>query len=161
MLKKAMYVGTFDPLTLGHLDIIQRASAFVDELYVVVSDQNLAKQSLIPIAQRIKLIEQAVNDISRVSVVEGEGLTVEMLRAKNIKFLIRSLRSEADFEQESTLAWSNRALWPSMETLLLFGSPEYRHISSSIVREIAKLGGDLTPFVPKNIKFAMQMAGKR
>lgn len=144
---RAVYPGSFDPITSGHLDIIERASHLFDEVTVAVAN-NYSKSSLLPAEVRTKLIQTVCSRFGGVSVDSFEGLTVDYARGKDLKILIRGLRAVSDFEAELAMAQANKELFPELETIFLMTKAEYSFISSSTVKEIARLGGDLSRFVP-------------
>ncbi len=147
--KSAIYPGTFDPVTLGHLDIIQRASDLLDELIIAVPDIQSAKQPFFPLDLRLAWLKASTRDYSNVRIESFDGLLVDYARAKNIRHFIRGLRSVQDFEYEKQLAGVNEALFPECETFFLMTNARHAHISSSLIREVGRLGGDISSFVPK------------
>ena len=144
---KAMYPGSFDPITLGHLDLISRASKMVDELYVVVM-RNPKKKYFFTIEERVKLVRESVKGIPNVRVDFHEGLLVDYAKRNGIKVVIRGLRAVTDFEYELQMANANRKLFPELETVFLMTDEKYSFISSSLVKEVATLGGDVSQWVP-------------
>ena len=146
-----LYAGSFDPITLGHLDIIERASALFDRVIIAVS-RNPEKKSAFSLEDRILMIRTAVSHLPSVDVEVCEGLTVEFARAHGAGVMIRGLRAISDFEGERSLAQINRSICPEVETLFLIGKPEHSHISSSGVREMASYGCSLAGFVPETIE---------
>ena len=144
---RAIYPGSFDPMTCGHLDIIQRASKLFDEVIVAVVG-NPGKSPLLAVDVRRALITEAVKDIPGVIVDDFLGLTVSYARHNNINILIRGLRAISDFEAELGMAQTNKELLPELETIFLMSKAEYSFISSTTVKEIARLGGDVSQFVP-------------
>jgi pantetheine-phosphate adenylyltransferase len=150
-MRVGLYPGSFDPITLGHLDIVTRAVAVFDRLVVAVL-ANSAKTPRLPTDIRIEVIRAAFRDAGlpadRLDVVTFEGLTVEAARAHGASVLVRGLRSASDFEAELQLAQNNRRLAPELDTVCFITAPEHASISSSLVREIAALGGDVSSMVP-------------
>lgn len=144
---RAIYPGSFDPLTYGHLDIITRASRLFDEVTVAVV-LNPGKTSMLPAQVREKLISLATLGLAAVKVDSFVGLTVNYARQTDTHVLIRGLRAISDFEAELGMAQTNKELYPELETIFLMSKAEYSFISSSAVKEIARLGGDITQFVP-------------
>ncbi len=144
---RAIYPGSFDPMTLGHLDIVRRAHALFDEVIMAVVG-NPGKSPLLPMDIRKNLIEKAVKDLKGVKVEEFQGLTVDYARQTKTTVLIRGLRAISDFEAEMGMAQANKQLFPELETIFLMTKAEYSFISSSTVKEIARLGGDVSQFVP-------------
>ncbi|GIL16792.1 MAG: phosphopantetheine adenylyltransferase [Oligoflexia bacterium] len=159
---RAVYPGSFDPITLGHIDIIKRISNIFDEVVVLIS-HSAEKQSLFTVEERMKLIHEALKDIKNVKVDHHQGLTVDYVRQAKAKVIVRGLRAVVDFEYELAMGNVNRKMAPDIETLLVNASPEYYFISSRMVKDIAKNKGDLNGFVPKHVikplqsKFAKSM----
>ena len=147
---RAIYPGSFDPMTRGHLDIIQRSCKLFDEVIMAVVG-NPGKSSLLPIDIRKKLISEALKDLKGVTVDDFQGLTVDYARQNDSKILIRGLRAISDFEAELGMAQTNKELFPELETIFLMSKAEYSFISSTTVKEIARLGGDVSQFVPKPV----------
>lgn len=143
----AIYPGSFDPITLGHLDLIQRASQLFDSLIVAVA-HNEAKKALFSVEERIAMIEESVNGSSGITVKRLDGLLVDFARQEDAFVVIRGLRAVSDFEFEFQMALMNRRLEPGLETLFLTPKEDYTYLSSRIVKEVANFGGDVTPFVP-------------
>lgn len=148
----AIYPGSFDPLTKGHLDVLKRASKIFEKVIISVLN-NQAKEPFIPLEDKLKLIQDAIIDagLTNVEVDCFDGLTVEYAKKKNAKVLIRGLRAVSDFEYEMQLAQMNQNLDPAIETVFLTTKPNYNFISSQVVKEAAKLGGDISKLVPKNV----------
>ncbi len=144
---KAIYPGSFDPMTKGHLDIIQRSSKLFDEVIMAVVG-NPGKSPLLPIEKRKELMSAALKDLNGVTVDSFQGLTVDYAKQNNVTILIRGLRAISDFEAELGMAQANKELFPELETIFLMSKAEYSFISSSTVKEIARLGGDVSRFVP-------------
>lgn len=139
MKKIAVFAGSFDPFTLGHLDIVKRASALFDELYVLLA-VNASKKYLFPESERIEIAKRTVGGLSNVKVEMFEGLTVNFMKRVGAKYLVRGIRGSADLEYEQTVAWNNRNLYPECETVFLSSLPEHLCISSTVVRELLKVG---------------------
>jgi len=150
-LKIAVYPGSFDPVTKGHLDVLERASSIFDKVIIVVS-VNTNKQSFIPAKDRINLIKKCVKHLKNVEVDSYDGLTVDYARKKGADVLIRGLRAVSDFEYEMQLSQVNHALDSGINTVFLITKPEYNFISSSTIREIAIMRGDISKFVPAPVK---------
>jgi pantetheine-phosphate adenylyltransferase len=144
---RAIYPGSFDPVTLGHLDIIQRARQLFDSLIVAVAE-NEAKSALFTAEERIVMIEEALGGGSGVIVKRLDGLLVDFAKAEAAFVVIRGLRAISDFEFEFQMALMNRRLEPRLETIFLTPKEDYTFLSSRIVKEVGRLGGDVTPFVP-------------
>ena len=151
MSKIALFPGSFDPITLGHVDIIERAVPLFDEIKIAVGT-NSAKNYLFPIEQRVEWIEQTFAHEPKISVITYEGLTVDFAREQGVQFLLRGLRNPADFEFEKAIAQANREMVPDLETVFLLTSARYAYISSSIVREVYNHGGDFQKFVPITVQ---------
>ena len=145
-----IYPGSFDPVTLGHLDIITRATRFGDLLVIGVL-KNSSKKALFSAQERVELLERATKGISGVTVESYDGLLVEFARNRGASVIVRGLRAVTDFEYELQLAQTNHKLNPFVDTVFLTTSVDYAYLSSSIVREIASYGGDISQFVPANI----------
>ena len=145
---RAIYPGSFDPVTLGHMDIIKRSCKIVDELIVGVLNNN-AKTPLFSVEERVKMLREATKELKNVKVVEFEGLLVDFAKAIDAKVLIRGLRAITDFEYELQMTQTNHKLEPDVETLFLTTSIEYSFLSSTTVKEVAAFGGDITQFVPE------------
>jgi len=146
----AIYPGSFDPLTVGHLDIIHRARQLFDTVIVAVAN-NEAKNPLFTLEERIKLIEASVKGTHGITVKVLDGLLVDFARQENAFAVIRGLRAISDFEFEFQMALMNRRLEPRLETIFLTPKEDYTFLSSRIVKEVARLGGDVTPFVPPQV----------
>jgi pantetheine-phosphate adenylyltransferase len=159
--KTAIYPGSFDPITLGHVDIIERISKMFDQVIVLISESS-QKNSLFTSAERKALIAKALEHLKNVQVDVHEGLTVDYVKSKNAKVIVRGLRAVVDFEYEMTMANINRKLDPSLETVLVFANPEYYFVSSRGVKEVARYGGSLDGLVPENVKqpLAQKLKGK-
>jgi pantetheine-phosphate adenylyltransferase len=145
--KVAIYPGSFDPLTNGHLDLIARASRLFDHLIVAVLT-NTGKQPLFPVAERIEMIRQATDSYSNVEVDFFEGLLVDYAARRNADAILRGIRAVSDYESELQMAHRNRRLRAQTETVFLLSTAEYSFISSRMIKEIITLGGDVSQFVP-------------
>ncbi len=146
----AVYPGSFDPITLGHLDIIRRAAAMYDKLIVVVMS-NLAKTSSFTPEERCEMIRKSLNGLDNVEVDAYNGLLADYTRNLSAHVIIKGLRAMSDFEYEFQMALTNKKLNPDVETLFLTTSPQYMYLSSSMVKQIAELQGDISDFVPAEI----------
>jgi len=142
----AVYPGTFDPITHGHTDLVRRASGLFDRVIVGVA-ANAGKQPVCNVGERKKLAETVLQDIHNVEVVTFDILLVEFVKQQNASVVLRGLRAVSDFEYEFQLAGMNRRLAPEIETMFLTPAEKYTFISSSLIREVAKLGGDVSEFV--------------
>lgn len=150
---KACYPGTFDPLTNGHLDIIERAANIFDEVVVLIN-QNPRKHCLFTVEERKEMIEKSISTLSntsKITVMVGKGLTVNIAENIQAKTMIRGIRAVTDYEFELATATANMKINPNVETFFLIARPEYTFLSSSTVKEIAMNDGDITEFVPKPI----------
>ncbi|QKT03269.1 pantetheine-phosphate adenylyltransferase [Ectothiorhodospiraceae bacterium 2226] len=155
---RAVYPGTFDPITNGHVDLIHRAARLFDTVIVGVA-QSAGKQPWFELEQRVALARGAVDDLPNVEVHGFGGLLVDFLREQRARVVLRGLRAVSDFEREFQLASMNRRLAPTVETLFLTPAEEHAFISSSLVRELAGLGGDVSPFVPPLVQAALKQRG--
>jgi pantetheine-phosphate adenylyltransferase len=149
-MKKAIYPGSFDPVTFGHLDIIKRSSRLFDEIVVAVLN-NSAKNSLFSANERVTMIRDLVKEYPNVTVISFEGLLVDFAKEIDANIVIRGLRAVTDFEYELQIAQVNHVENSDLETIFLTTSLNYSYLSSSVVREFASHGGDITKFVPKEI----------
>lgn len=148
--KIAIYPGSFDPITLGHLDIIERGAQLFEKVIVIVSC-NPNKQPLFDIEKRLEQIYECTQDLKNIEIDSFVGLTVEYAKTKNAGVLLRGLRVLSDFEKELQMAHTNKTLWGDIETVFLATKNEYSFLSSSMVKEIAKFGGSVDHLVPKNV----------
>lgn len=146
-----LYPGTFDPVTLGHLDIIQRASRLFLEVIVGIA-VNTRKRPLLSVEQRQLLLETATRDLPNVKIVAYQGMTVEYAHTIGAQTLLRGLRNPSDFQIEFQMAITNRTLAPDLETVFFPSAPHYTFINSCLVREVAASGGEISPFIPASIK---------
>jgi pantetheine-phosphate adenylyltransferase len=160
MSKIAVYPGSFDPITLGHADIIQRISHLYDETVVLIS-QSQNKSALFTAEERKSLIENSLSHLKNVRVDIHDGLTVDYMKKNNSKVIVRGLRAVVDFEYELTMANMNKMLAPDIETLLVFADPKYYFISSRGVKEVAQHGGSLKGLVPEIVADALIKKLKR
>ena len=151
----AMYPGTFDPITLGHEDIIKRAVNVFDRVVVAIAADTGSKAPMFDLEERVELARSALADIDGVEVASYKGLTVDFARDNGLSVIIRGLRAVSDFEYEFQLATMNRHLTEEVETVFLTPPETYTFISSSLVREIARLGGDVSEFVSPKVKDAL------
>ena len=155
MSKIGIYPGSFDPITFGHLDIIQRSLHVVDKLTIAVSN-NKSKNHFISIDERLKLIEQTIQDFSiedrkRIEIEKFDNLLVHYVKSKNASVIIRGLRAVSDFEYEFLMTGMNRSIDNEIETIFLMSSEKYHFISSRFIKEIHSLGGDISKSVPKPV----------
>ena len=150
-MKTAIYPGSFDPITKGHLDVLERAASIFDKVIIVVS-VNTSKQSFISTKDRIMLIRECAKHLKNVEVDSFDGLTVDYAKKREADVLIRGLRAVSDFEYEMQLSQVNSSLDSTINTVFLITKPEYNFISSSTIREIALMRGDISNFVPAPVK---------
>jgi pantetheine-phosphate adenylyltransferase len=151
MFKRAVFPGSFDPLTRGHEDIIRRAMPVFDEIIIAIG-QNIEKKSLFTLEDRVEWIKQTFADSPKIKVDFYSGLTVDFCRKVDANYILRGLRTSADFEFERTVGQVNKKLFPQIETVFLLSAPEYTSMNSSIVRDVYKNGGNVSVFIPDAIK---------
>ncbi len=144
---RAIYPGSFDPVTYGHIDLIRRAMSLFEEVFVVVAE-NLEKKPLFSVPERVEFMKKALGDMKGVHVDSFNGLTVEYARKKGAKSLIRGLRATSDFDYEFQMALTNRELAKDVDTIFLMPSETHFYLSSKLIKEIAQRGGDVSSFVP-------------
>jgi pantetheine-phosphate adenylyltransferase len=147
MSRIALFPGSFDPFTNGHLDVVRRGAGLFDQVIVAIGN-NSSKQRYLPVDQMLELIDEVFRDEPRVSVCTYKGLTAEFAREVGANFLLRGLRNTTDFEYENTIAQANRHVNPNLESVFLITSPVLAAISSTIIREIHRFGGNIDDFVP-------------
>lgn len=147
-MKIAIYPGSFDPITKGHLDILKNASEIFDKVIIAVA-RNGEKKGFLTVDERVKLIKESVTDFDNVEVDSFEGLTIEYAKKRGAEVLIRGLRAVSDFEYEMQLSQTNSALCSDIKTVFLTTKPKYNFISSSTIKEILRNGGDISKFVPE------------
>jgi pantetheine-phosphate adenylyltransferase len=155
MPRRALYPGTFDPITNGHTDLVRRAAGIFDEVLVAVAD-NPRKAPLLTLAERIDLARRVLADIPNVEVAGYSGLTVDFMRERGLRIVVRGLRAVSDFEFEFQLANMQRHLLPNMETVFLTPQEQFTFISSTMVREIAAFGGSVSEFVDPLVAAALR-----
>ncbi len=155
MTVSAMYPGTFDPITLGHEDLVRRATILFDKVVVAIADNPGAKAPMFTTDERVAMATSALSDLDNVEVTGYAGLTVDYARDNGLRVIIRGLRAVSDFEYEFQLANMNRHLTDEVETAFLTPTEKYTFISSSLVREVAELGGDVSEFVSPKVKLAL------
>ncbi len=151
----AVYPGSFDPMTLGHLDIARRAAAVFEKLIVAVYDAP-PKKLLFDTSERVRLFQEAVKGIPNITVMPYKGLTVDYARAKKARVLVRGLRAISDFEYEFEMAMMNNNLAPEVEVVCMMTRTEYQFLSSSLLKEVCSLGGDVSKLVPKHVAAALK-----
>lgn len=148
----ALFPGSFDPITKGHESIVLRAIPLFEKIIIAIG-HNSEKQGLFPIQKRMEWVRQVFKDHPSIEVIEYEGLTVDLCRKLNVKFILRGLRTSADFEFERSIGQMNKKMMPELETVFMLTVPEHTAITSSIVRDIIRNGGDASQFVPFQVKF--------
>ncbi len=151
MKKIAIYPGSFDPITNGHIDLIKRASKLFDEIIIGIA-KNSKKKAFLSINDRIDTINTALKDINNIRILSFDTLLVDFASLKNAQVILRGLRAISDFEYEYQLSGMNKHLNPNIETLFMTPTEQYSNISSSLIKEIIALGGDISVFVPESVK---------
>ena len=154
MKKIAVFPGSFDPITTGHIDVVTRALPLFDEIIIAIG-VNTQKKYLFDLDRRIAWIKDVFKDFSKVKVEHYEGLTINFCKERGANYIVRGIRSSADFEYEKTIAHLNSTMQPGIETLLILAKPELSSISSTIVREIIIGKGDISKFVPKEVALSI------
>ena len=149
-MRKAVYPGSFDPVTYGHLDIIKRAADIFDELTISVLN-NKAKTPLFSVEERVKMLSDLLSDYDNVKVESFDGLLVDYAKKTDASIIVRGLRAVTDFDYELQIAQMNRTIYDKLDTMFLTTSLEYAYLSSTIVKEVASYGGDISHFVPESI----------
>jgi pantetheine-phosphate adenylyltransferase len=153
--RHALFPGSFDPLTLGHLDLLERSAAIFDRVTVLVASHP-SKQQAFEASERVDLIREVLADLDRVGVALSDGLLVEACVELDARIIVRGVRGGGDLEYERQMADTNRAMCSGVDTVFLTPSPAFGHISSTLVRQIASMGGDVTPFVPSVVAEALR-----
>ncbi len=151
MTKIAVFPGSFDPITLGHESIIRRALPMFDKIIIGVG-LNPEKKSYFSVEEREDFIKDVFSDEEKITVIRYQGLTIDFCRQMNAHYIVRGLRTSADFEFERTIAQINKSMYPEIDTVFMLTMPEHTMINSSVVRDILKNGGDVSKFVPKKLK---------
>lgn len=154
-MRRVIYPGSFDPITNGHLDVINRAATLFDEVIVAVAF-NDQKQGLFSTEERVSLIREASGTMPNIRIARFDGLLMDFARKEQATAVVRGLRAVSDFEFEFQMALMNRKLEPQIETIFLMPAEKYTYLSSRIVKEIARLGGDVSSFVPVSVAKALQ-----
>ncbi|MFH1457830.1 MAG: pantetheine-phosphate adenylyltransferase [Candidatus Omnitrophota bacterium] len=155
MCQTAIYAGTFDPVTYGHIDVVKRAREIFPGLIVAVA-ANPHKRPLFSVAERMSLLKKATAGLEGIEVCDFEGLVVDFCRKRKVKVLMRGLRMVSDFEYEFQMALTNRKLSPDIETIFLMPHESYSYLSSRLLKEAASLGADLSSFVPSSVEKALK-----
>jgi len=151
MNKTAVFPGSFDPVTKGHESIILRALPLFDKIIVAIGENQL-KSSYFPLEKRISWLKDTFKAYPQIEVTSYSGLTVDFCKRNHIRYILRGLRTSADFEFERSIGQVNKQIYPEIETVFLLTTPEFTSLNSSIVRDIARHGGDISPFVPAAVK---------
>jgi pantetheine-phosphate adenylyltransferase len=154
-MRRAIYPGSFDPITNGHLDVIERASKLFDNVIVAVA-HNVEKAPLFTLEERLELLRSTLGERENIRIGQFDGLLVDFAQAEKAQAVIRGLRAVSDFEFEFQMALMNRKLQSNVETIFLMPKEDYTYLSSRLVKEIARLGGDVTKFVPANVAHALR-----
>lgn len=154
-MRKAIFAGSFDPITNGHLDIINRASKLYDELYVGVLI-NPNKKGLFSFSERLDLIEECVKHLDNVKIIGFNGLLVDYCKKENIDVLVRAIRNSSDVDYELQIAHVNKELSPNIETMIMITNPKYSFVSSSIIKDVAHFNGDISNLVPEAVVNAIK-----
>lgn len=149
MEKIAVFPGSFDPFTIGHESIVKRALSLFDKIIIAIG-YNADKRGFFPLEKRLQWIRETFQDEPQVIVDHYDGLTIDFCRKVNAKYLLRGIRTSADFEYERAIAQVNKQMMPEIESVILLTSPEYTPVTSSLVRDIIRLGGDATKFLPNS-----------
>ena len=149
-MKRAIYPGSFDPVTFGHIDIIERSAKMVDELVVAILN-NSAKNPLFSIKERVSMLEEITGHIPNIRITSFNGLLIDYAREADASIIVRGLRAVTDFEYELQIAQTNRIVNSQIDTIFLTTSLEYAYLSSTIVKEVASYGGDISHFVPEQL----------
>lgn len=160
MQTRAIYPGTFDPLTNGHLDLIARGATFVDELVVAILRNSDKGVPLFTVAERLEMISEAIQGYANVSVTTFDGLLVDFARAQGARAVLRGIRAISDYEYEFQMAMMNRKLDPALETLFMMPAEKYTYVSSRLIKGVFKLGGDVTELVPPHVMERMKAKAK-
>jgi pantetheine-phosphate adenylyltransferase len=151
MEKIAVFPGTFDPFTVGHESIVNRAQSLFDKIYIAIGS-NAQKDAFFTLEERIGFIKQVFGDTSKIEVVQFDGLTIDFCKKLGANYILRGLRTAADFEYERAIAQVNKAMYDDIETVFLLTMPEHTPVNSSIVRDILRHGGDASKFIPEKLK---------
>jgi pantetheine-phosphate adenylyltransferase len=154
-MKTALYPGTFDPITYGHIDIAKRAAQIFYRVIAVVAE-NPSKNPLFNVTERLEMVKEALKDVANIEVISYNGLIVNCLQEYSGSAIIRGLRALSDFEYEFQMAFTNRNLHSSAETVFFMPSSEYTYLSSTMVKQIARLNGNITDFVPEHVRIMLQ-----
>lgn len=159
-MKTAIYPGSFDPITMGHVDIVTRASRMFERIIMAVVG-NPAKTAYLSLEERVQLVRESVQALPNVVVESFEGLTVDLARSHDATIIIRGLRAMSDFENEFAMSQMNKRLCPDVETIFMMAGLDYQFLSSSMAKEVASFGGSVEGLVPENARFALARKGVR
>ena len=151
MTRTAIYPGTFDPVTYGHLDVIKRVAALYDKVYVAVAHSK-EKSALFSVKERVLMMKEVTAEYNNVEVTDFDGLVVDFAKNKSAKVVVRGLRMISDFEYEFQMALTNRKLNPEIETVFMMPNESYSYLSSKLIKEIVSMGADASPFIPENVE---------
>ncbi|MDD4957570.1 MAG: pantetheine-phosphate adenylyltransferase [Candidatus Omnitrophica bacterium] len=151
----AVYPGTFDPVTYGHIDVVKRVSSIYDKVYVAVAHSR-DKKPLFTVTERMDMLRNAVSAYENVTVEDFDGLVVKYAALRSAKVVVRGLRMISDFEYEFQMALTNRKLAPDIETVFMMPNESYSYLSSKLIKEVARLGADVSSFVPKNVEIKLK-----
>lgn len=160
MATKVIYPGSFDPITLGHVDVIKRIAKIFPDVTLVIA-QSDQKQYWFSAPERLELVQSTIRDFKNVKAVIYDGLIVDYARQIGAQVIVRGLRAVSDFENETAMAHINRKMYPDIETLIVLASPELTFYASRLVKEVARFNGDLSPFVPDHVQKAVQKKLKK
>ncbi len=152
---QAIYAGSFDPITNGHIDIAKRATKLFDKIIIAVAEKK-SEKTLLDIDERVLLIKDVFSDNSNIQIISFDGLVTDLAKEKSVNIIIRGVRTIYDFDYEFKMTAMNKKLYKDLETVFLMPTENFNFISSSLVREIAVLGGDLSPFVPESVKLILE-----
>lgn len=154
-MKKAVFPGSFDPITNGHIDVIKRALKLFDRIVIAVANRK-EKSPIFTLKERAELVKKVIADINRVEVKTFKGLLVDFVKQERACTIIRGLRTISDFDYEFQMALTNRKIAPDIETIFFLASEQYAYLSASLVKEIARMGGELSEFLPKPVVLALK-----
>ncbi len=160
MTSVAVYPGTFDPVTFGHIDVVKRVACLYDKVFVGVAGSE-DKSPFFTVEERVKMVEESVRDLDNVRVESFEGLAVDYARARSSRVVVRGLRMISDFEYEFQMALTNRKIAPEIETVFMMPKEDYSYLSSRLIKELARLEADISVFVPENVIIKLKRAMKK
>ena len=152
---QAIYAGSFDPITNGHIDIAKRATKLFDKIIIAVAEKK-SEKTLLDIDERVLLIKDVFSDTNNITVISFDSLVTDLAKEKSVNVIIRGVRTISDFDYEFKITAMNKKLYEDLETVFLTPTENFNFISSSLVREIAALGGDVSPFVPESVKLILE-----